>query len=95
MQNRTFYFMELAPIKGQIPSEQLNVEKVITCDWDTMIQSKQYDQGHPSWKPFEAGQTVWLARPKKWKFGKKWIGPYKICSQNGVNLWEPEKMGKK
>ena len=33
-------------------------------------QSRQYDQGHPSWKPFEAGQSVWLARPKKWKFGK-------------------------
>ena len=37
MQNRTFCFMELAPIKGLIPSEQLSVEKVITCDWDTMI----------------------------------------------------------
>ena len=48
-------------------------------------QSKQYDHGHPSWKPFEAGKTVWLAQPKKWKFGKKWIGPYKICSRNGVN----------
>ena len=57
-------------------------------------QSKQYDQGHPSWKPFEAGQTVWLARPKKWKFGKKWIGPYKICSQNGVNYVLQPKMGK-
>ena len=28
-------------------------------------QSKQYDQGHPSWKQFEAGKTVWLAWPEK------------------------------
>ena len=56
-------------------------------------QSRQYDQGHPSWKPFEAGQSVWLARPKKWKFGKKWIGPYKICSRNGVNYVLQPKIG--
>ena len=48
-------------------------------------QASQYAQGHPDWKPFAAGQTLWLSRPKKWKFGKKWIGPYKISSQNGVN----------
>ena len=48
-------------------------------------QASQYAQGHPDWKPFAAGQTVWLSRPKKLKFGKKWIGPYKISSQNGVN----------
>jgi len=57
-------------------------------------QSKRYDQGHPSWKPFEVGQTVWLARPKKWKFGKKWVGPYKICSQNGVNYVLQPRIGK-
>ena len=43
-------------------------------------QSHQYDQGHLTWKPFEAGQLVWLSRPKKRKFGRRWIGPYKICS---------------
>ena len=48
-------------------------------------QASQYAQGHPAWKPFAAGQTVWFSRPKKWKFGKKWIGPYKISSQNEVN----------
>ena len=48
-------------------------------------QSSQYVQGQPNWKPFEKGQTVWLARPKQWKFGKKWVGPYEVCSQNGVN----------
>ena len=35
-------------------------------------QTSQYAQGHPAWKPFAAGQTLWLSRPKKWKFGKKW-----------------------
>ena len=48
-------------------------------------QASPYAQGHRAWKPFAAGQTVWLSRPKKWKFGKKWIGPYKISGQNGVN----------
>ena len=56
-------------------------------------QSKQYYQGHPSWKPFEAGQTVRLARPKKWKSGKKWIDPYRICSRNGVNYVLQPKIG--
>ena len=37
------------------------------------------------WEPFEPGQTVCLWRPKHWKFGRKWTGPYKILSRNGVN----------
>ena len=57
-------------------------------------QSHQYDQGHLTWKPFEAGQSVWLSRPKKWKFGRRWIGPYKICSRNGVNYTLQSNTGK-
>ena len=31
------------------------------------------------------GQSVWLCHPKTWKFGSRWIGPYKLVSQLGVN----------
>ena len=37
------------------------------------------------WQPFDIGQTVWLWRPKSWKFGRKWVGPYQICTRRGVN----------
>ena len=48
-------------------------------------QASQYAQDHPDMKPLAACQTMWLSRLKKWKFGKKWIGPYRISSQNGVS----------
>ena len=28
---------------------------------------------------------VWLWRPKKFKFGRRWIGPYEVCSRRGVH----------
>ena len=70
------------------------VQRNLVASRERERESRQYDQGHPSWKPFGAGKTVWLAQPEKWKFGKKWIGPDKICSRNGVNyvlqpkIWE-------
>ena len=48
-------------------------------------QSTCYDKGHKSWTPLENGQTVWLWRPKHWKFGRRWTGPYKIIFRQGVN----------
>eukprot|EP00794_Sanderia_malayensis_P019738 gene19738-biopygen14573 len=48
-------------------------------------QSRNYDRGHRDWVSFEVGDTIWLRRPKKWKFGRKWTGPYKIISRTGVN----------
>ena len=44
-----------------------------------------YDKGHKNWPPFDIGQAVWLRRPKSWKFGRKWVGPYEIVSRKGVN----------
>ena len=38
-----------------------------------------------SWKPYLAGQAVWLKRPKQWKFGPTWVGPYKVLERLGVN----------
>ena len=50
-----------------------------------MTQSTQYnDRCHKNWKPFKVRLTVWLWRPKTWKFERKWIGPYKVCSGRGV-----------
>ena len=49
-------------------------------------QASQYNnKSKKDWEPFETGQAVWLWRPKHWKFGKKWTGPYKIVSREGVN----------
>ena len=49
-------------------------------------QAKRYDSKNTRmWKPFEVGQTVWLWRPKHWKFGSRWVGPYKIAGRQGVN----------
>ena len=56
-------------------------------------QSNQYNKSHQNWNPFEIGQAVWLLLPKKWKFGKKWVGPYRVCSQNGVNYQLSSKTG--
>ena len=38
-----------------------------------------------SWKPYLVGQAVWLKRPKQWKFGPTWVGPYKVLERLGVN----------
>ena len=49
-------------------------------------QASNYsNKSKKDWKPFETGQTVWLWRPKHWEFGRKWTGPYKILSRDGVN----------
>ena len=37
IQNRTFYLIESAPIKDQIPTARLSVEKVIAYDRTTMV----------------------------------------------------------
>ncbi len=49
-------------------------------------QATQYNnRSKRDWQPFEQGQTVWLWRPKHWKFGKRWTGPYTVSSREGVN----------
>eukprot|EP00112_Aurelia_sp_Birch-Aquarium-sp1_P024442 Seg7738.2 transcript_id=Seg7738.2/GoldUCD/mRNA.D3Y31 product="Gag-Pol polyprotein" protein_id=Seg7738.2/GoldUCD/D3Y31 len=57
-------------------------------------QASSYDRGKKLWLPFEPGQLVWLRRPKKWTFGKKWIGPYQIIVRTGVNYKIISKFGK-
>ena len=49
-------------------------------------QSSYYNSKNQKvWNPFEPGQMIWLWRPKKFKFGRRWIGPYEVCSRRGVN----------
>ena len=57
-------------------------------------QAKNYNKSKADWKPLEAGQTVWLWRPKHWKFGKRWTGPYQIAYKDGVNYKVTSAMGK-
>ena len=47
-----------------------------------------------SWSPLSVGQWVWLRRPKTWKFGRRWTGPYQIVSQLGVNYRLRSNVGK-
>ena len=37
---------------------------------------------------------MWLRRPRTWKFGKRWVGPYKIQDKNGLNYKIRSKEGK-
>ena len=48
-------------------------------------QKKYYDQRARKWNPHPVGGSVWLRRPKPWKFGGRWIGPFQIISRQGVN----------
>ena len=47
-----------------------------------------------TWRPFKSGETVMLKRPKGWKFGNKWVGPYRILNRVGVDYRIVSKGGK-
>ena len=55
--------------------------------------SKSDSLQNDSWAPLAPGQSVWLRRPKNWKFGGRWIGPYQIISRQGVNYKLRSKTG--
>ena len=57
-------------------------------------KAAHYDQRTPERTPFEVGQTVWLKRPKHWKFGGKWVDPHEITSRIGVNYKTKAATGK-
>ena len=58
-------------------------------------QAFHYDnRSKRDWTPYELEQTVWLWRPKHWKFGKRWTGPYKVLARNGVNYRLVSSVGK-
>lgn len=67
---------------------QQNLEKRRTKQVDIQAHSSR------SWSPFAPGTSVWLRRPKKWKFGGRWIGPYEVVPRNGVTYKIRSKEGK-
>ena len=62
-------------------------------------QSRQKQQNSQSsvtnkWSPFIPGSSVWSRRPKSWKFGGRWIGPYEVLPRQGVNYRIRSRVGK-
>ena len=57
-------------------------------------QRKTDSTKNSNWTPLAVGRSVWLRRPKAWKFGRRWIGPYQIVSHQGVNYKLRSKEGK-
>jgi len=57
-------------------------------------QTRSYDSHRRKWVPFPSGSSVWLRRPKTWKFGGKWVGPYEVLSCKGVIYKLRSKEGK-
>ena len=47
-----------------------------------------------TWQPFNSGETVILKRPNGWKFGNRWVGPYRILKWVGVDYKIVSKGGK-
>ena len=43
------------------------------------------NQSTNTWRPFDSGETVMLKKPKGWKLGNKWVGPYTILKRFGVD----------
>ena len=58
------------------------------------INQKATGPSPATYQPLAGGQSVWLGRPKNWKFGKRWVGPYKIQAKTGVNYMIRSKEGK-
>ena len=47
-------------------------------------QIRSYDSHCRNWAPFPSRSSVCLRRPKKRKFGGRWLGPYAILSSKGL-----------
>ena len=52
------------------------------------------NQPKNTWRPFKSGETVMLKRPKGWKFGNKWVEPYRILNRVGLDYRIVSKGGK-
>ena len=78
--------------KALVHSNQLAQRNLATA---RSRQALHYDnRSKRDWTPYEPGQTVWLWRPKPWKFGKRWTGPYKVLVRNGVTYRLISSVGK-
>ena len=57
-------------------------------------QRKGNEEKLQVWCPFVPGETVYLRRPKRWKLGAKWIGPYEVVCRLGVDYKVKSTKGK-
>ena len=62
-----------ASTKYSSAEPQVNSFQKVSADRKTELQ------------PYAIGQYVWLRRPKAWKFGPKWLGPWLVLARLGVN----------
>ena len=58
------------------------------------LKQKATGPSSAKWQPLAVGQSVWVRRPKKWKFGRRWVGPYRTQGKAGVNYVLRSKEGK-
>ena len=81
-----------ASIRRNLQSVAEVARKNLACSRNRYSKSDSLQNN--SWVPLAPGQSVWLRRPKNWKFGGRWIGPYQIISHQGVNYKLRSKAGK-
>ena len=70
------------------------VRQIAKENLEKVRSARRLKNNNDKWKPYVVGQTVWVKRPKKGKFGRKWIGPYKVVSRLGVTYRVRSKDGK-
>ncbi len=57
-------------------------------------QRKCNEERSRTWCPFATGETVYLRKPKGWKFGPKWVGPFEVICRLGVDYKIKSSKGK-
>ena len=64
-----------------------SIRKTAQLQLDRSRSSQKASHSHSiqkPWSPYIPATSVWLRRPKSWKFGARWLGPYEVLSQQGV-----------
>ena len=64
-----------------------SLRKTAQVQLDHSRSSQITSQSHSPcklWSPYSPGTSVWLRRPKSWKFGSRWVGPFEVISRKGV-----------
>ena len=72
----------------------LNHKAKVNLEKSRQKQQNSQPSVDRKWSPLTPGSSVWLRRPKSWKFGGRWVGPYEILSRQGVNYRIRSKIGK-
>ena len=49
------------------------------------VLRKGNEEKTKKWHPFAPGEAVYLRRPKGWKLGAKWIGPFEVVCRVDVD----------